>query len=172
MSGVAAAGSVAATITTYRLGARRLREDRRLGDLADARAVLSEAAVELHLAASALNVLRARIEPAPMDRSSDQEDSDALIETAAEQGKKLEMRVATVMIRFKESDAVTRSLNLSLEAMLGLVTAYRMRHRGRKDDDALVERETNVEELRNQFDTWSTTFYEAAQYAVGSVGLR
>lgn len=168
VSGVAAVGSVGAAITTYRLGVRRFTEERRLTDLADARSVLTEAAVELHRSTEALNLLRGRIEPAPMVRDEDPEDADALIEGAAERGKELETRLASVRVRFKESDAVARSLHLAVEAMLGLVIAYRRRHRGRKDTDSLEKREDKVTELRNQFDTAAATFYEAAQYAVGS----
>jgi hypothetical protein len=168
VSGVAAVGSVGAAIATYRLGVRRFAEDRRLTDLSDARSVLTAAAVELHRSTEALNLLRGRIESAPMVRDEDPDDADELIEAAAERGKELETRLASVRVRFKTSDAVARSLYLAVEAMLGLVTAYRRRHSGRKDDDSLQKREGKVTDLRHQFDTAAATFYEAAQYAVGS----
>jgi hypothetical protein len=40
-------------------------------------------------------------------------------------GNELETRLASVRVRFKESDAVARSLHLTVEATLDLATAYR-----------------------------------------------
>ena len=169
ISGVAAIAAASSLAVNYRLGIRRFKHERSLADVADARSVLAEAAVELHRATGALNLLRLYIEPAPMDRDEDPENADELITSAREHGRRLETHQASVRVRFMLSDPVAESLSRALDSMLGLVFAYERRHRGRKDTASLEKREQKVLALREDFDNASTDFYEAAQQVAGSI---
>lgn len=168
IAGVAGVASVGSLAITYHLGIQRFDHERELADVADARSILAEAAVELHRATESLNLLRLFLEPAPMSRDEDPDNAQELIASAAKCGRDLETQLAAVRVRFKLSDPVAKSLGEALEAMLGLVNRYDRRHRGRKDTASLEKREAFVHELRQEFDGAATEFYEAAQNAVGS----
>jgi hypothetical protein len=169
ISGVAGIASVGSLVITYRLGVQRFEHERSLADVADARSILAEAAVELHRATEALNLLRVHIEAAPMARDEDPPDADKLIASADEHGRELETQLASVRVRFKPTDPVAQSLSRAVDSMLGLVNAYRRRHGGRKDTASLEKREEKVTALRRDFDEAAAAFYEAAQTVAGSI---
>jgi hypothetical protein len=76
-----------------------------------------------------------------MTRGEDPPNGEELLNLALDRGRELETQLASVRIRFELTNPVAQSLSDAVDAMLGLVWAYRRRHAGRKDAASLERRE-------------------------------
>jgi hypothetical protein len=157
--------SLLAVMATVGVGALRFRHERKLADIADARSILAEGALELGRMKSVMKDALTKFERPLTGRGDwppDSLDQIRKLELAAED---LESALAAVRIRFQhDSDAVAQ-LEGAYDSARSVVTVYGLANGSEADEDHSDYAEALM--LGTVFDSRKDTYLIAAQLAVG-----
>jgi hypothetical protein len=157
--------SLLAVIATVAVGALRFRHERKLADIADARSILAEGALELGRMKSAMKDALTMFEKPLTGRSEwppDSLDEIHRLELAAED---LESALAAVRIRFQHDDDVVTQLEGAYDAARSVITVYGLANGTEADEDHSDYAEALM--LGTSFDSRKDTYLITAQNTVG-----
>lgn len=154
VSGLAALGSIAAVVTTYRLGRQRFEHEQRLSDLDTARRVLDDAAAAMLRTESRLSAIRSNLEDyehTQLDRVR-QESSIAVDSAALDDARnELDTLTARLLIRFGSAHELVDVCQSA--AGYALEVAVRVEYIAKAYDaaDAIRGEHENIEAASRQF---------------------
>jgi hypothetical protein len=157
--------SLLAVIATVAVGAIRFRHERKLADIADARSILAEGALELGRMKSVMKDALTKFEKPLTGKSAwppDSLDEIRRLELAAED---LESALAAIRIRFPHDGDVVTQLESAYDAARSVITVYGLADGTETDDDHSDYAEALM--LGTNFDSHKDTYLITAQNAVG-----
>jgi hypothetical protein len=157
--------SLLAVISTVAFGALRFRHERKLADVADARSILAEGALELGQMKSAMKDALTKFEKPLTSRGKwppDSLDQIRKLELAAED---LESVLAAIRIRFQHDGDVVMQLEGAYDAARSAITVYGLALGTDADENHSDYAEALT--LGTTFDSRKDTYLITAQKAVG-----
>jgi hypothetical protein len=171
VSGVAAVGSLAAVVATYRLGVLRFDHERKQADRADGRETLAAGALALERTKSemktALTAYQKGLNSGDADDWPPDEEFWSQMCALETQAEALEAALAGVRIRFEQSAPIAVELAGAVEKLRSVLAVYFLAHAGRGDTDGDGADHAEALILSQEWDSHRDAYLDVAQEIVG-----